>query len=143
MKSLAAGPKSPCRLKPALENATEVQWAAKPLLPLHSGSTSRETPLSCATCSCEHVCVCVHVRYTYMLLTVSIGVIFVWVAPVTVHMFAGCRCAEGYRHTHFPVCRCCEWRELSHPFSSSFASKFSSFCISGVCSLNTCTMIVP
>lgn len=44
-------------------------------------------------------------------LTVSISVASVWVAPVTVHMFAGCRCAEGYLHTRW----CCKSRGFSRP----------------------------
>lgn len=123
-----AGPKSLCRLKPALENSVGVRGAAEPLSPPCISSTCQQTPLSCATRSClgdpASVRVCV---YTYPFLTTSLSVIVVWVAPVTVHMFAGCRCAEGYLHTRFPVRRCCEWRELSRRFAFLITSKFSSF----------------
>lgn len=106
--------------------------------PLRSSSMSQQTPLSCATHSClgDPASVCVPVQHMYAFCTVSLSVTSAWVTPVTVHMFAGCRCAEGYLHTHCSLRWCCEWRELPHPFPFLITCRSSSFWISGVSSLS-------
>lgn len=99
-------PKHPCGLTPAEWFQTGLQACSAPpqqlRLPAGALGLCRAREMPRAGGRAQHPCA---------FLAVSISVASVWVAPVTVHMFAGCRCAEGYLHTRW----CCKSRGFSCP----------------------------